>query len=104
MSKQLQNVKYGPKQLETNWVNNIFHSHDLFCGCDNPLKHLIIILNKQGKAPKPESEAKNILCLITGEGDSTDPEEEPFGDGELERLFAEDPSGDEKEPTEDANG
>ncbi len=91
MSKQLQHSKYLGKNLENQWVNNIFSSHDLMCGCTDAIKHLLIILNRQGKAPKPEEEIDNIKCLITGEKDDHGEDtEDIFGDGELEQLFAED--------------
>lgn len=90
MTLQLQNVKYGPRQLELNWMNNIFNSHDLFCGCDDPFLHFLILVNKTGNAPKPEPEIKNIKCLITGKTTTGEKEELDFDDGELERLFQED--------------
>lgn len=91
MSKQLQHTKYLGKHLENQWVNNIFSSHDLMCGCNDTIKHLLIVLNRQGKAPKPEEDISNIKCLITGEKEDTGiTEEDHFGDGELEQLFAED--------------
>lgn len=90
MTNQLQNVKYGPRQLELNWINSINHSHDLFCGCNDPLLHLLILYNKHGNAPKPEAEIKNIKWLISGK-ENTGPEDElDFADGELEKLFQED--------------
>lgn len=90
MSKLLRETNYTPKQLENNWINSIFHSHDLFCGCNNPTLHLITILNRGGNAPKPEPEIKNILCLITGKEDKdTEEDDLPFGPGELEKLFEE---------------
>lgn len=91
MSKCFKNPVYTPTALENQWMNNIFQSHDLFCGCNKPIVHLLTILNKNGKARKPEEEINNILCLITGEKDSPTEEEETFGPGELEALFAEEP-------------
>lgn len=92
MSKQLQNTVYTGKALEQQWRNNIFSSHDLMCGCNNPIKHLIIILNREGNAPKPEPEIDNILCLITGEKDGQhgDAADDNIQEGDLELLFKED--------------
>lgn len=100
MSRQLQNPVYTGKALESQWRNNIFSSHDLMCGCKNPLLHLLIIINRENKAPKPEPEIRNILCLITGEKDTLgekDIIEEDFEPGELDRLFSEIEDTDEKE-------
>lgn len=105
MSLQLKNVAYSPKALETAWANNIFSSHDLFCGCDDPVLHLLIIFNKRGNAPKPEKDIKNIKCLITGEPTTTkeDPGDiiEDFDGEDLEKLFTEDT---EPKDTEDDSG
>lgn len=92
MSKQLQNTIYYGKALENQWRNNIFSSHDLMCGCNNPILHLLIILNREGNAPKPEEDIKNILCLITGEPDTKtgEPEEDVLKEGDLDILFKED--------------
>lgn len=90
MSKCYQNPIYSPRALEQQWMNNIFQSHDLWCGCQKPIIHLLTIVNKNGKAIKPEEEINNILCLITGEKDSSKEEDNDFGPGELEALFAED--------------
>lgn len=101
MSSLLTHPLYNGKALEDQWINSIFTNHDLFCGCNKPIRHLLTILNRKGKAPKPEPEIKNIECLITGEKDG-DPEDEPFGEGELELLFQED--GDEENTADTATG
>lgn len=92
MSKQLQHPAYQGKAIEAQWRNLIFSSHDLMCGCNDPILHLIIILNREGNAPKPEDDIKNIKCLITGEdakdgGKDIIPDD--FEPGELDRLFSE---------------
>lgn len=88
MSSQLQNCLYYGKALENQWMNTVFQTHDLCCGCKDTILHLLTILNRNGKAPKPEKDIKNIKCLITGEG-KEDSEEDGFGPGELEELFKE---------------
>ena len=98
MSKLLQEPKYYGKQIENLWINNIFSSHDLLCGCNDTILHLLTVLNRQGKAKKPEDEIRNIKCLITGDEDSTQ-EDDVFGPGELEALFQED--GDAEKPSEE---
>lgn len=88
MSTLLENPKYGPKPLEDQWINNIFSSHDLFCGCNDPILHLFDILNRKGPCRKPLIDIKNAKCLITGE--ETHFTEEDIAPGELEALFADD--------------
>lgn len=98
MSKQLQPTKYSKKQQELNWINSTFHFHDSFCGCNDPIKHLLIVLNRNGKAPKPEEEFENIKCLITGE---TTSKEDPIGIAteELEEIFGDHVEEQEEHPT-----
>lgn len=102
MSKFLQHSLYTGKALENQWINNIFQSHDLFCGCPKPIRHLLCILNKQGNCPKPEDEIKNIECLITGEKDDFNLDD--ISPGELEQLFAEEGDGDGEKDTENPTG
>lgn len=90
MSTLLKETVYSPKQLETHWINNIFHSHDLFCGCPKPLLHLLTVINRNSAAPKPESEIPNIQCLLTGETTMATTGDHGIEEGELEKLFAED--------------
>lgn len=35
---------YEGRALDNQWVNNIYNSHDLFCGCLQPIKHLLDII------------------------------------------------------------
>lgn len=96
MSSIWKKPTFGPRQLENQWMNNIYCSHDLWCHCEDPPLHLLAIINRNSKAPKPEKEIINIKCLLTGEGGTENHGEEDAGleDGELERLFAEDGTGD----------
>ncbi len=93
MSKALQPTIYNGKSLENQWKNNFWSSHELICGCNDPLLHIITLFNKEGNAPKPFEELKNIKCLIIGKPTTT--EEDGFGPGELEKLFEEDKDGDD---------
>ena len=83
----MQNPKYGPRALEDQWINGIYNSHDLICGCNDPILHLFDILNRKGSARKPLLDIKNAKCLITGEEDAGT--QEDIAPGELEALFAE---------------
>lgn len=63
--------------------------HDLWCYCDNPLKHIILgILEQEPTLNFDQEDSKKIQkCLTTGGGEDV---LDDFGDGELEKLFAED--------------
>lgn len=79
------------RQTELTWMNNIYNSHDLWCHCEDPQLHLMIIINKTSSAPKPESEITNIKCLLTGDHTTAATEDDGgFAPGDLEKLFEED--------------
>lgn len=82
MSKYLQPTKYTKKQLENNWINSTIHGHDLFCGCDDPLKHLQYLLKKE-TCPLTTDAATS-----TETGGIKEKEENTFDEGDLELLFA----------------
>lgn len=93
MSAIWKNPKYSPRQLENLWMNSVFQLHDNFCQCNDTILHLMIIINKNSDAPKPEPEISNIKCLLTGTTEKEDtPGEDDIGidAGELEKLFEED--------------
>lgn len=89
---------YNTKGKQTQWINNIHCTHDLFCSCENVLKHLLLSLaEKKERIEVTKEEKKDILqCLTTTEeitiqnGEDGDPDE--IG---LDAIFAE-------ELTEDA--
>lgn len=94
MSSIWKKTSQTPRSLERQWMNTIFNSHDLFCECNDPELHFLIILNKNSSAIKPEPEIRNIKCLLTGDGDAGKETTENFDDpgfleGELEKLFNE---------------
>lgn len=97
MSSIWKKPTFSLRQQENNWIGIVFSTHDAWCHCEDVWLHLMIILNKQGNAPKPESEVENIKCLLTGTDTATTKEDHTeedvvtgFNDGELEKLFAED--------------
>lgn len=91
MSTLYKKPPYSTKQQENNWINNIYHSHDLWCGCKDPELHFLTIINRNGPTPKPEKDIRNIQCLLTGSHTTTVGEEDGgLEEGELEKLFAED--------------
>lgn len=76
-------------------INTYVATHDLNCGCDNPLKHIILQIAEQEPGLQFDKEEQNQIkkWLTTGEhgenpGGKDD--DDGFGEGELERLFAED--------------
>jgi len=84
--------KYNTKQLQLQHVNALVHLHDLTCSCNSPLECTILTINNQEKNLKFTKEEQKQLqkWFTTTEKDTTTPEEEGFGDGDLERLFDED--------------
>lgn len=78
----------------------MFQTHDLFCHCEDPDFHMLLCMNKFNGFQKPESDVKNIKCLLTGTttGETTKNEEEEdggFSPGDLEKLFQEDGDADD---------
>lgn len=95
MTSLLKKPPYSPRQQEKNWINITFAAHDQICGCDDPWLHLLILLNKEGNAPKPAVDIQNLKWLLIGKPDiaenTTDDhgDETGFYEGELEKLFEE---------------
>jgi len=81
MSKYLREPCYRNRQLENKWINTIFETHDLICGCNKPIDHLNFIIEEQ-KCPRSTKENTEET---TGKDD-----DDPFTSADLERLFAED--------------
>ena len=85
---------YSPRQQELKWLNLMWESHDQMCSCQDPPLHLMVLINRDSKAPKPEADIRNLKCLLTGtETKDTQPEEDEdpiFEPGILEKLFEED--------------
>lgn len=84
MSDYIKPCVYSGRHLENQWINTIFQSHDLFCGCLQPLKHLENIKKRE----------KWLHTTDTGtgtddHGTTTVPEDTGFDPGDLEKLFEE---------------
>lgn len=86
MSDYLTPAVYSKNGLENQWVNCIWNTHDLICGCNNAWFHLAGILKR-----------KNIKCLPStttedaGVQTDKDGEEEDLpGEGDLDKLFEDD--------------
>lgn len=81
------------RQQELQWMNIINTTHDQICHCDEPTLHLLYCINKFSSAQKPETDLRNIQCLLTGvrttTGEDKEKDDAGFLDGELEDLFKE---------------
>lgn len=71
--------------------------HDMICHCDKSLQHIILgILEQEPQLPFTEGEKETIKkCLSTG--DHGDDAGDTLGDGDLDRLFADDVFEEEKD-------
>lgn len=47
MSKFLTKPLYNGRALETQWMNSIFTSHDMICGCNKTIQHLKHLIEQQ---------------------------------------------------------
>ena len=81
MSKYLKPCLYSKKGLEQQWMNTIYNSHDLFCGCNQPFEHFKDIqkrdkwLHTKDVGTTTEDPTEN--------GDDFD-----INEGDLDQLFA----------------
>lgn len=104
MSSYFKPSEYTDYQKSTQWLNLCVQSHDIFCWCTDPWKHLMQALLERGSQFDLSTKDKRLLqkCLISGKEDggnqkeketTTTTKEETGIDlegGELERLFAQD--------------
>ena len=81
MSKFLQPSLYKNRALETQWMNIIFQSHDLMCGCNKPHKHLQYLINSEQCRHFKDTDGEET-------GGMPEKEEPTFDEGDLEKLFA----------------
>ncbi len=94
--------QYGPRGQDLNWLQCTLSCHDSFCGCNNPIKHLIEkSLNSGGVYDFKLKDLEDILkchrSTTDDHGDAAGGEEkEPTGPddhidlGDLEKLFEQD--------------
>ncbi len=91
---------YGTRGQELQWLQGTLQNHDTFCGCKNPILHLIKIgLRHGGVQEFTEDNLKTFVkCHLTTEDttetDGKEPEDTPGpeGDldfGDLDKLFEE---------------
>ncbi len=53
MSKLQQKPIYGDRAIQIQWMNLIYNSHGMICGCDNPRQHLQDLLELDDKKMPP---------------------------------------------------
>lgn len=81
MSTYLKPTLYSKRGLQNQWVNIIYQSHDLICGCNKPIDHLNDVINQQ-----------KCLHLDAIGGPTTtnqngDADDFPLDEGDLQQLF-----------------
>ncbi|AYJ72781.1 MAG: hypothetical protein [Anelloviridae sp.] len=102
MSDYYKQPTWSLKHKNLNFINAIVGVHDLYCMCEDSLKHTVTAIIKQEPSLRfNKEESKQIQqCLTTG--DHGEDIVDDFGDGELERLFEKDFGEDDAE--EDDSG
>ncbi len=102
MSKHWKLPVYGVKGRIGNWINNIYITHDMICGCDNPILHLINEVTIRGGISGLTSKQIETIKQCLGESDhtaasGTEDIKQETGDpadnidfGDLNKLFEED--------------
>ncbi len=83
MSKLQKPCLYEGQALDNQWMNNIYNSHDLFCGCLDPIKHLQGIVARQQCRRTKDAETS------TGETKENHGIDFAIDGGDLEKLFEE---------------
>lgn len=93
MTTRIIPTKDSIKQKNLKWMNLLVHSHDIFCDCETPLQHTIILICQQEPEIKLKPIEKDIVkrCLI---GEPTDTAgtaaDDGVEEGLLDALFKED--------------
>lgn len=72
---------YKGKALEQQWMNTIFNSHDLFCGCSNPIDHI-----KKIQSRDKWLHTKNAATTTDNLGNGDDGDFH-IDEGDLQKLF-----------------
>ncbi len=105
-----QTPQYGVRGRELNWLQSTLQSHDCFCGCNNPIRHLIEVALKHGgvydftvkdlkELTKCHDFTEDHHGETTPDADAGTGEDIQLDVGDLEKLFAQD-----SEFTEDDDG
>lgn len=79
MSKFLTEPLYNGRGKENQLRNLMYNAHDLACGCNQPRKHLLHLINPEKWLPTADGNEKT-----TGDQDG-----DHFDEGDLEKIFSE---------------
>ncbi len=85
--------KPNTKSQKIGWLNFIVHAHDLQCECDRPLEHTTWMIFEQERNLRFSTQEKQQLqqwltSTETTTDHTTKEEDDVFGDGVLDALFA----------------
>lgn len=83
MSKLL-TPRISPKNKKIDWINLIAATHNIICGCQEPLLHTVEEILEQ----EPNLPFSCPKCRTGGTAAATTKDDDGFGDGDLEALFA----------------
>lgn len=92
-------IKYSTKQQNVNHINLLVSLHDLKCGCDKPLQHLVFDILNQEPSLKEDTKFTSELqqwLTTTKPGNIQEEDTDVIGSGDLEKLF-EEPFGEEED-------
>lgn len=101
MSRYYKKPTYSTRHGNLQFINTIVSVHDNYCYCDKPLNHIITGIIEQEPSLRFDKEDSKIIekCLTSTVGEDV---LDDFGDGELEKLFAQD--GDDPDATDGDTG
>ncbi len=75
-------------------LNTLVGNHDLICCCDEPLKHIFVLIAEKAKPTNFTEQQKKLIKQCLGEEDTAGDQEDHTGfdidSGDLEKLFADD--------------
>ncbi len=87
---------YKPTYLTKNaqqkqLLNTIVGNHDLICNCEEPLKHIGLLIFEKAKPSNFTEEEKKLIKKCLGEEEATGDRDadDGFTDGDLAALFTE---------------
>lgn len=82
MSKFQKPSVYSKRGQDNQWINLIYNSHDLYCGCNTPIDHLEDILKNQ------KCHHTTNAATTTEDGGTTKDHDLIIDEGDLENLFS----------------
>lgn len=91
MSDNYKHTWYSKRQLGKQYLNGICGMHDLWCGCDDPLKHTATLIFEEAKPTNFSTKDQQTIKKCLGEettATETGDQDDGFEGGDLDRLFA----------------